>query len=401
MLLKHPPLKSILLLLALSAAALVTAEEEKPCTIHGDGKYYDLNPLKANKDYTFDTPGGHKFHINVCQPVKTELWELSDPNTGGFVRGDRGDFSVGLSNTTLLMSDGIPKLKMRKGSKCKGSETTLAETVIEFMCDTSVFGQGQPMLRAQLPTDDEPACGFFIEWKTHFACPTGERSGPFGFLASLVVLLVVVVMIYLLLGTLYNRYVLELRGFDQVPRFSIEAMKYHVGHGVDAFREWMTTRGYEGGQRSFSGDFGNRGYERVPGGLEGGFGRPRRSETNPVSHQAGVDVGGGLDGGFVRPNPSSPRPQPPPPPPQDTNPVSHHSQSQSQQQTEQAHQPPSQQNQNQQPPPPPQTQAPAAATQPPFALEDDDEDEEEEDLAAAAPASKPQTPGGGGGAIRL
>ncbi|KAJ8081005.1 hypothetical protein PM082_017841 [Marasmius tenuissimus] len=398
MLLKHPPLKSILLL-ALSAA-LVTAEE-KPCTIHsGDGKYYDLNPLKANKDYTFDTPGGHKFHLNVCQPVKTELWELSDPEIGGFVRRDHGDFSVGLSNTTLLMSDGIPKLRMGKGSKCTGSEVNLAETVIEFICDTSVFGQGQPRLRAQLPTEDEQACGFFIEWKTHFACPTGERSGPFGFLASLVVLLVVIVMIYLLLGTLYNRYVLELRGFDQVPRFSIEAMKYHVGHGVEAFREWMTTRGYEGGQRSFSGDFGgsNRGYERVPGGLEGGFGRPRRSETNPVSHQAGVDVGGGggggLDGGFVRPNPSSPRPQPPPPPPpqaQDTNPVSHHSQSQASQQThtepEQAHQPP----------PSSKAQAPTAATQPPFALEDDDDDDEEEDLAAAA--GKPQTPGGG--AIRL
>jgi cation-dependent mannose-6-phosphate receptor len=68
------------------------------------------------------------------------------------------------------MSEGNPKLVMSGGSKCKtksGGEGDEAATVIEFVCDTSVFGSGTPHLKAQLPPEDEHACGFFIEWKTH------------------------------------------------------------------------------------------------------------------------------------------------------------------------------------------------------------------------------------------
>lgn len=40
--------------------------------------------------------------------------------------------------------------------------------MVEFVCDSSVFGSGMPRLVAQLPPgDDEDACAFFIEWKTH------------------------------------------------------------------------------------------------------------------------------------------------------------------------------------------------------------------------------------------
>ncbi len=109
-------------------------------------------------------------------------------------------------------------------------------------------------------------------------------------------------MLYLTLGTLHNRYVLRLRGFDQIPQFNIESMRYHLKEGVDLFKDWMAGM-YEGGQGA--------GWTRPSQG--GGFG----SRTNPVSHQSGVNAGD-FDRGFVRPprNGTAGR----------TNPISHQSQ---------------------------------------------------------------------------
>lgn len=96
------------------------------------------------------------------------------------------------------------------GSSCKanpgGSNLDLkASTIIEFICDTSIFGAGQPRLVGQLPPgDDEVGCAYFIEWGTHvsdlsfsvqciltqsaqFACPTSEDGGVWGFFAMLAV----------------------------------------------------------------------------------------------------------------------------------------------------------------------------------------------------------------------
>ncbi|THU87683.1 hypothetical protein K435DRAFT_588600, partial [Dendrothele bispora CBS 962.96] len=78
-----------------AAAAL----EERSCTIHDqDGNFYDLNPLSANSDYEFTSPGGHRFVLNVCRPIHGETWNLQvdDPaDVAGFIRRDHGDFSIG------------------------------------------------------------------------------------------------------------------------------------------------------------------------------------------------------------------------------------------------------------------------------------------------------------------
>ncbi|KIK63223.1 hypothetical protein GYMLUDRAFT_41547 [Collybiopsis luxurians FD-317 M1] len=320
----------ILLTLLSATARSATTTEEKECTIHSDGKYYDLNPLKASKDYEISTEKGHKIVLNVCKAINTETWGLKVPNSanvGGVIRKDHGDFSIGEKNTTLVMSEGNPKLVLMNGSNCKGSDNK-AGTIIEFKCDTKVFGAGTPRLITEWPLeDDDLACLFVMEWKTHFACPTGERGGPWGFFAVLAVLVTILVMVYLVLGTLYNRYVLNLRGFDQIPQFSLEAMKYHSREAVDWFRDVMSQL-YEGGQRAGWGGnvprswgSGNAGFgggsQLAPG---GGFRRPNPRNTpvaNSFSHQAQVDVGGGRESdGAERTPAAAPR----------TNPVSHQSQ---------------------------------------------------------------------------
>ncbi|KAL0952188.1 hypothetical protein HGRIS_008799 [Hohenbuehelia grisea] len=258
-------------LLLLPLAAFAADKTEKPCTIHADGKYYDLNPLSSRKDYEFKSPGGHDFILNVCRAITHETWGMKneDPNqVAGYVRRDHGDFSIGKVNTTLSFQDGHVQLHYTDGSACKSTDGLKASTTIEFACDTSVFAAGRPRLVAQFPPEDEKACGFLIEWKTHFACPTSEH-GAWGFFAVLVVLIVMALMGYLVLGTLYNRFVLGLQGFDQVPRFSFAGMAYHSQQAFEYFKDMLA-------QRSLHLPTSRTDYE------------PPRA-TNPVSHQSNVD----------------------------------------------------------------------------------------------------------------
>ncbi|KAJ3913078.1 mannose-6-phosphate receptor binding domain-containing protein [Lentinula edodes] len=310
---------------------------DKECTVHSDdGRYYDLSPLSASKDYEFKTDQGHKIVMNVCKAISYESWGSDIPNTskvGGIIEKERGSFSIGEKNTTLVLSSGAnPKIVMENGSRCKSengqSKNDRAGTIVEFICDTSVYGSGTPRLTAQWPPhNDELACVFFVEWRTHYACPTGESGGPWGFFAVFAILVTLLVMLYIVFGTLYNRYVLQLRGFDQIPQFSIEAMKYHGREALGWFRDIMGQL-YEGGQGSGWGSnvprtWGGRTNPNTGFGvgsqLPPGRANPRANTrsgatTNSFSHQAQVDIGGGGEstnvvdvpgggvGGFMRPN---------------------------------------------------------------------------------------------------
>ncbi|THU96288.1 mannose 6-phosphate receptor domain-containing protein [Dendrothele bispora CBS 962.96] len=375
-----------LLIITTAAAAL----EERSCTIHDqDGNFYDLNPLSANTDYEFTSPGGHRFVLNVCRPIHGETWNLrvDDPaDVAGFIRRDHGDFSIGKANTTLVKEKGDNvKLVMEDGSQCTSKsgakQEYKASTVISFICDTKVFGAGTPTLVAQLPHNDEEACAWFIEWNTHYACPRGERGGPWGFFTLLAVLLLILLALYTTLGTLYNRYVLNLRGFDQLPQFSIEGIRYHTAEVFDfakdslrdgGWREivekikegaiagvalligFVTRSDHRGGTSAAARGQGY--YGRVPSGpeerAESGFHRPtpnRRPAPPPApsggapnsfSHQAGVDIGSG------RGTPNSNNAPAAKGGIGEINPVSHFSQSQAQVQAQGQQQQP-------QPPPPP------------------------------------------------
>ncbi|EGO05419.1 hypothetical protein SERLA73DRAFT_174558 [Serpula lacrymans var. lacrymans S7.3] len=196
--------------------------DEAPCTVHDGGNYYDLNPLKASKDYEFTTEGGHQFYMNVCKSVTTDTWNIDVPNPGdvaGFIRRDHGDLSVGVVNTTLEMKEGGLMMRLSEGSRCPNSDM-LASTFIRFICDNSVYAAGKPALLDQFPSDDENACHFEFEWKTHYACPVGERGIISGILIFVIITSLIALMIFIVGSTLYNRFVLRRRGFEQVPKFS-------------------------------------------------------------------------------------------------------------------------------------------------------------------------------------
>lgn len=249
---KYSPSMRAILLSAVALLAVVRAEEA-PCTAHDGDDYYDLSPLKSNKDYEFKSPDGKDFVLNVCKPVNHDVWapKVDNPeNVAGFTRHDRGDFSIGETNTTLTVQNGHPMLVMTNGSPCPGAESTRGSTAIRFICDTSVFEAGKPEIVAQLPPDDDSACAFFMEWRTHVACPTHEKTGRIGFLTVLAAILTTAFMLYIIVGTFYKRYVLELRGFDQIPRLSIISFSgtmTWVRDRIDHIRDRSSGGGRSGG----------------------------------------------------------------------------------------------------------------------------------------------------------
>jgi cation-dependent mannose-6-phosphate receptor len=117
------------------------------------------------------------------------------------------------------------------------------------------------------------------------------------------------VIMYMVFGTLYNRYVLRLRGVDQIPQFSIASMKYHAHEALDWMKD-IAVGMHEGGRSmgTNSGFFPRSGLNPES---ELGLGGSRgfsRSEANPVSHQTQNQAnnregstGTGSSGGFVRP----------------------------------------------------------------------------------------------------
>ena len=127
-------------------------------------------------------------------------------------------------------------------------------------------------------------------------------------------------MTYAVLGTLYNRYVLQLRGVDQIPQFSIESMRYHSSEAWDWIKDIISGLNI-GGHSS-----GGIPYGGIPSG------GPRT--PNPVSHHSqnsGTGPSGPSDdlevngGGFIR-RPQQSKNRGSPFQRLETNPVSHQSQ---------------------------------------------------------------------------
>ncbi|KAG6845559.1 hypothetical protein H0H87_007237, partial [Tephrocybe sp. NHM501043] len=348
-------------------------------------------------DYEFKTQENNLFVINVCRRPSKEsfgLKDVDDAKIAGFVRRGHGDFSIGAVNTTLSMYDSNPRITLTGGSPCKlksGDTELRGSTIIDFVCDTSVFGTGEPRIVAQFPPGgDDDACGYVLQWRTHIACPTNEPGGAWGFFAFLIFTIIALALLYLVAGTLYNRFVLRLHGMDQIPRFSIESMRYHASEAVD----WI---------KDLTGIASNQYNYRMPEeGLSSTTGSvfPHSAQgtggINPVSHHTQVSSpppAEGAGGGFVRPYPArttstsaGKRPE--------INPVSHQAQASSLPAPESQPQP---QDQVRSPPPAPTStlvppSAPAAKKEKPrpqpFDLGDDDED----DVAMNTGASTGSTP---------
>ncbi|KIM64114.1 hypothetical protein SCLCIDRAFT_1213514 [Scleroderma citrinum Foug A] len=215
-----------LLLATLLTLAISAYADDQPCTLHHGGNFYDLSPLKARKDYELDIEGGRKFYLNVCRGITTDPWNAGvsegDGDIAGLIRRDHGDFAIGIVNTTLEMVEGGLMIRQFNGSPCKSMDNVRGSSSIRFICDTSVFAAGKPALIDKFPQNTDEACHYEFEWKTHFACPTGERGFLSGLLVSCIITAMIFLMLYTVASTLYNRFVLRLSGPQLMPKFTLQ-----------------------------------------------------------------------------------------------------------------------------------------------------------------------------------
>ncbi|KAJ7178286.1 hypothetical protein C8R46DRAFT_1076256 [Mycena filopes] len=287
------PLDLFIWLLSLSLLS-TTRAQDKPCTGRNAGKYYDLNGLQAGKDFTVTTGGGHEIILSACKSVSHETWGLKvqDPGlVGAFMRRDHGDFSMGQTNTTLSFSGraGHPHLTLTSGSKCLDSNGNTIEhlrgsTEIEFICDPS-HGAGSPRLVGQLPPGgDDAACAWFFEWRTAAACATSEGTTFGGVIWFLFISALLFIVMYLVVGTLYNYFILHLSGTEALPRFSLAGMLYHGREAWDMAGEWWASG------RSNGFNFSSSGSARGPVGLGGPGGFHTSSQPHHSSNANGDRV---------------------------------------------------------------------------------------------------------------
>ncbi|KAJ7450185.1 hypothetical protein FB451DRAFT_1286364 [Mycena latifolia] len=278
----------LLLLLCLSARA-----EDKPCTGRNAGKYYDLNRLQIGKDYTLTTPGGNELVLSACKSVSHETWGLKVQDPGSQI------------NTTLSFSGraGHPHLTLSGGSKCVDSnggtlEHMRGSTEIEFVCDPSA-GAGGPRLVAQLPPggpDEESVCAWFVEWRTTAACPTSEGTTFGGIVWFLFLTTLIILLLYLTIGTLYNYFILHLSGTDALPRFSLAGMLYHGREALEMAGDWWA------GERPCPHSRGPRGPVGLggPGGFRSAPDVERQAFLDPDDNadEPGIRRGGNPNGGL-------------------------------------------------------------------------------------------------------
>lgn len=79
------------------------------CSIIQENLQWDLSSLRyIDKDYNYTSPQGTTFLINVCTPLRTELWHVDNPEkVAAVVRTSGGDRSIGC---VLLPIHPIPLL---------------------------------------------------------------------------------------------------------------------------------------------------------------------------------------------------------------------------------------------------------------------------------------------------
>lgn len=234
---------------------------------------------KRPRDYSWNATGydvGYNFTINFCGPVveevkdvvgvEKELWR----NVSAYYKGDGGKiYSLGLQNSALVMrgrklvlnyTDGSPceddaegqgkrsphlvqdlmrvkreiigddddddhkKKKDKDKDEKKDKKTSTGRrksTVISMLCDKDPLA---PTLQLSfVGTMDQ--CTYFFEGRSNAACATANTtksgslnpSGVFGVIAT------IAIIVYFVGGCVYNRAVLQQRGWQQVPNYNMWA----------------------------------------------------------------------------------------------------------------------------------------------------------------------------------
>ncbi|RIA86347.1 mannose-6-phosphate receptor binding domain-containing protein [Glomus cerebriforme] len=213
-----------LTILSFSSSLFVKADEDsQPCTVTNETtkKYYDLGPLTKTEgdDWTI-TGYGWKFYINICQNVLYK-YENSEEQIGvygistnekdyndNFVKG-----SLGTTSKEPFFREDNLIMEFTDGMTCK-STNYKRSSVISFICDQTVEGQGKPTFVSSYED-----CGFFFEWRTPVACPTEKKGASNEGWGVFFTIFIIALIVYFVGGIVYNRMVHNASGVHQIPNW--------------------------------------------------------------------------------------------------------------------------------------------------------------------------------------
>ncbi|KAG0379837.1 Cation-independent mannose-6-phosphate receptor CI-MPR [Mortierella sp. AD032] len=200
----------------------VAAADDLDCTVThpSTGKFYDLRPLiRKDNDEDWKPDSGKdasmEFRLNVCQRVQLKELDLKDPEgVASWGKKNKGTSLGTLSKTPKFRGDSL-LLEYEGGDECLNADNYKKSTLIQFICDTTVSGQGNPFLISH-----SNECTYWFVWRTPAACPVdrpsgGGAGGVFGTIIG------VTVAVYFLGGIAYNRIVHHARGLKQIPNYQI------------------------------------------------------------------------------------------------------------------------------------------------------------------------------------
>ncbi|KAF8418210.1 vacuolar sorting receptor [Tirmania nivea] len=214
------------------------APDDPPCTITSPhtGSFFDLRPLIK---VAFDSPSPQSeiewttsgydynttFHLNICTPVLSDVSEArgidsedARKNISAFYERDGDIFSMGQASSMLLLRGKKLILEYTNGSPCSPTVPEFNKsTIISFLCDREI-GSGKADVAYVGEASD---CSYFFEIRTLHACatiqtPEGEGLSP---LAVFAVICLVFLAVYCIGGCMYQRTVMNARGWKQVPHY--------------------------------------------------------------------------------------------------------------------------------------------------------------------------------------
>ncbi|KAF9193932.1 Cation-independent mannose-6-phosphate receptor CI-MPR [Haplosporangium sp. Z 27] len=202
---------------------IVAAADEPDCSVKHPktGKFYDLSPLirkDSDQDWTPDTGDdtSMSFKLNVCHVVLQKELDVKNPDgIASWGKISKGTSLGKMSKYPFFRGDSL-LLEYKDGEDCPNTGGNYKKsTLIRFICDTSINGQGNPYLLSR--SND---CNFWFEWRTPVACPVDNPSstsggGVFGTIVG------VAILVYLFGGIAYNRVVHHARGLKQIPNYHV------------------------------------------------------------------------------------------------------------------------------------------------------------------------------------
>lgn len=168
-----------------------------------------------------DKPDGYNYKIGVCENADDTLFKGQYAAVIQTKKVDDPDPRViGRYNETFIVSGNDYIMLEYHGGEHYHSHcnNTRKKAIVMFICDQSALeGHGQVIEENNIGQD---GCYYLFEYTTNLVCSSQEpRIAGLSMGSVLVIVFFTLVAVYLLVGFLYQRFVVGAKGMEQIPNY--------------------------------------------------------------------------------------------------------------------------------------------------------------------------------------